>query len=873
MKRSGSIVVLHRGIVNAPRHEVGVDGEAARPMWQTQLVACLIMPAATWPAMAREHFWNNPAGGSFAVSSNWTPPGHGGIEDNIHFNLGVSPANRYTVTGVNGENDRMLVHTDSVKLHITNYLLRGDGSSANSIVIGENNGDRADVILTGSSGSSLSTAFTAVSIGELPGSIGIATVDNLPFTPTTLLIGTAGSGTLNIVNGSAVSTFRALVGVQSGSNGSVTVEGAASRLHSDGIVIGVGGSGMLSVTSGATVTSFDVVVGEAVGSSGRVILSGGSTWTNSSDTTVGQLGSAELLISGGADMSNTMGIIARYHGGTGMVTVDGNGSTWNNSSSLRVGWGGSGAMMISGGGAVSSSNGSIGFDASGDGSVTVSGPGSAWTISGRLGIGGDAISLIGGGKGTLTIGTGGKVTASSNTSVFSKGTLNLNGGALETVLLSNRGGIVQLGGALTATGGVENLAGGLLKGSGSISGNLTNSGRITPGFSPGIINIGGNYTQLADGILEIEVGGTTVEPVVLHDQLRVTGTASLSGRLEVPIINGFVPAVDNTVDFLIAGSRVGTFNATVSSGLPSNRALTIEYGATGARLRFINSLDEIKFDRADNQPADWFSLQTWKNTSDPTMDRVPDNRDNIVLQSLPMASQQVKIDGRTPTVNSLNVGGGTGGFTLNIGTGDPMTAPNLISTRGVTIESQGVVALNVGTVTTSTIQIEGGGVLKGNGIVAGNLVVGGSAGSANGVVRPGLSVGRVAVLGNYQQGSHGMLEMEVDGTGNGLFDTLGVSGSAQLGGTVQIDASDLTTFTPGAAIPIITATNLSGTFDAVETVGNDGVYFVLHYESGGVGSGLGLATVYAEPWQEGNMIRVPGPLDSQQNLDAFAWPS
>ena len=80
--------------------------------------------------------------------------------------------------------------------------------------------------------------------------------------------------------------------------------------------------------------------------------------------------------------------------------------------------------------------------------------------------------------------------------------------------------------------------------------NVVNSGLIAPGFSPGIIKIDGDYTQENDGTLEIEVGGLT--PGDEHDQLQVTGFASLGGRLEVPILDGYQPQLNDSITILTA---------------------------------------------------------------------------------------------------------------------------------------------------------------------------------------------------------------------------------------------------------------------------------------------------------------------------------
>jgi hypothetical protein len=154
-----------------------------------------------------------------------------------------------------------------------------------------------------------------------------------------------------------------------------------------------------------------------------------------------------------------------------------------------------------------------------------------------------------------------------------------------------------------------------------------------------------------------------------------------------------------------------------------------------------------------------------------------------------------------------------------------------LATTGVTIGSNGNIQLDDGRLTSAFVRVDSGGLLSGTGTVVGNLIVGGPTGSQQATLSPGLSVGRVKVEGNYQQGSTGILVIEVDGTNTGQFDTIDVAGSATLGGTLRVDVSDIPTPTSGASIRFLSAGSLTaGTqFENVETIGGDGVYFAPKY--------------------------------------------
>ena len=87
-----------------------------------------------------------------------------------------------------------------------------------------------------------------------------------------------------------------------------------------------------------------------------------------------------------------------------------------------------------------------------------------------------------------------------------------------------------------------------------MAGNVVSSGRIVPAIRPASSR-STVTTRRRSVVLEIEVGGLT--PGTQHDQLQVSGTAMLAGRLDVPIINGFVPQPGNQIVFLDAGVLTG----------------------------------------------------------------------------------------------------------------------------------------------------------------------------------------------------------------------------------------------------------------------------------------------------------------------------
>jgi hypothetical protein len=113
------------------------------------------------------------------------------------------------------------------------------------------------------------------------------------------------------------------------------------------------------------------------------------------------------------------------------------------------------------------------------------------------------------------------------------------------------------------------LDGGTLGGSGTYQGNLTLGGdsTLTPGNSPGLLTIDGDYTQGALAQMEMELGGLIRGSE--YDALVVTGAMNLAGTLDVTLWGGFEPLAGSSFDILDWGSLSGTFDTIHLPTLPN----------------------------------------------------------------------------------------------------------------------------------------------------------------------------------------------------------------------------------------------------------------------------------------------------------------
>lgn len=114
----------------------------------------------------------------------------------------------------------------------------------------------------------------------------------------------------------------------------------------------------------------------------------------------------------------------------------------------------------------------------------------------------------------------------------------------------------------------------------------------------------------------------------------------------------------------------------------------------------------------------------------------------------------------------------------------------------------------------SAVTINNTGTLGGSGTVGGITI------NSGGILAPGDSPGILSVNGNYNQTSGGVLNVEIGGATPGTgFDQVAVSGSATVGGTLNLSLVNGFRPTVGQTFKIITSTSESGNFSTVNSSG------------------------------------------------------
>ncbi len=143
------------------------------------------------------------------------------------------------------------------------------------------------------------------------------------------------------------------------------------------------------------------------------------------------------------------------------------------------------------------------------------------------------------------------------------------------------------GNGTSPTPSLIDIRAGSLVGTGTANSNVTNAGHVHPGnpaqfgnsAQPGTLTLSGNYTQTSLGNLDIDLAGSPASN--LYDHLKVGGNATLTGALNVSLINGFTPTVGSTYDILDygTGSGGGTLSGQFAAlnGMTNTFYYTISY--------------------------------------------------------------------------------------------------------------------------------------------------------------------------------------------------------------------------------------------------------------------------------------------------------
>jgi hypothetical protein len=390
-----------------------------------------------------------------------------------------------------------------------------------------------------------------------------------------LSIGAAGI-TMSADAGAATLTTPVTLGApQTWSNGSSAVLTGSGTIATGSNLLMISGSGPVAISAPVT------------GTAGIFLAGPGSLTVNNQLSTAGQaftvLGGTATLISGRGTSANV-----EVDGGT--LLIGGSGPTNRYSSAAN-----NETLKVTGGVLSYVPGGGYGLRMNGDNGPAYGGN-TGYVFSAAQS--GGLVSVTGGGGGNFNMGS----TSGSCSTIYTlsgSGTVSVTNGSTWVVGADTGGTSVTAfdmsGGKLFVAGGMSGSQGtgarqafvwmggtlavftytatDLTSGTGIVvsasSDTLTNGGGIlAPGDigSPGLTAITGNYAVASsNAVLAIDLSGTTPasafqDAATTYDRVKVTGSASLGGTLEVTLINNFVPASTGTFTVLSATSAVsGSF--------------------------------------------------------------------------------------------------------------------------------------------------------------------------------------------------------------------------------------------------------------------------------------------------------------------------
>lgn len=354
-------------------------------------------------------------------------------------------------------------------------------------------------------------------------------------------------------------------------NGTVTINSGTVTFLSGGG--NLGGNTSIAGTGGMNFSSSTYTLQNG----GQINNTGGGT-INFNGAQINLANGASFLINGGGGVTLSSGQIGGQGNGASVLTLT------NNFNWTGGGLGGNGSVNNSGTINVSGANpknvntpsfvNNNTLNLAGTGNLIANTNGAALQNSGLVNIQSNA-GLALNFPGTLTNNNGGtfRKSAGVGTSVVAwsftnNGAVQGNSGVLQFTGSYSQGANGSLSVSNNAVVNIQSAASlqGSISGIGTIisGGTITHSnGTISPGQSPGQLNVTANLTMSATTTFAVELGGLTQG--TQYDFLNVTGSTTLNGAtLNLTFVGGFQNAINagDTFTILTAGSGLtGTFNS------------------------------------------------------------------------------------------------------------------------------------------------------------------------------------------------------------------------------------------------------------------------------------------------------------------------
>jgi T5SS/PEP-CTERM-associated repeat protein len=610
------------------------------------------------------------------------------------------------------------------------------------------------------------------------------------------------------------------------------LNGSSSSLSGSGALVSV--SGKVALAEGATL---DMASGASLQVGGAMILDGGTNFTGGGasltdpQTSVAvaqhlavgyEKGEFSLSIKNGATLSSAASFIGEL-GAKGSVVMSDNGTLWTiQSGGLGVGAGSPGSLTINNGASLLLEQGAGGFT-----SLLVGGAGSAGTIqvdgagslidatqagvsigsdSGSQGnvqiqnhagmVVGDYGLFVGdAGPGDLTLSAAGQVDVMGSETVF---VIGHHKGATGTVSVSDGSSLTIQGPTTVGDKGTGSIS--------VVSGTVRTDGTTVGGegenFASGTVNIFASNPRADSYWIE-----TNRFDVASSQDAKGTISVGSGGHLQITGDCLVGDGGNGTLDVSKGGSvvvggprnvfRVG--NQILSTGV-------VSVGDTNSILQ-INSQSLVGSSGTG-------TLYIYAGGSVYGNEMVVGGVSGLGTVNITGPGANLNVNG------SLYVGGKppeptfAAGHVMVTSTARLRVGPLLwISSFGdFTLDDTGQIAVGTGGFgPPGTLRVTPGGSLFGQGRVHGQVIE-----APGGHLIPGGSPGILTIDGSYEQDPGGELDIAIGGNQPGSgFSQLIITGTASIGGTLNVILANGFTPAPGETFPVILAAGLSGTFSQV----------------------------------------------------------
>lgn len=686
------------------------------------------------------------------------------------------------VGNAQGSDGTVSITGENSSLTCTGGLTMGDGGTGTANIVTNASLTASGNLILGS----MTTGNGTMNVGQAAMSSNTASSGTVTVNKT-LTVGESGTGDLEVVGGTLTvngSGADVVIGDGSTGVGTVDIDGSGASVLANGVIVGNNGQGTLTVKDGALAVNGDLVISAQSGSNGSLTVEGADAVLDiGGNLTVGANGPATFMVSGatvnlGVGGGSQPVLTAADEDAPPIVlttdtfdhspnvqfsgaTINGNGASWTvgsntsnnmltvsartevyqlNEITVSGGQGASNNTLVVTGNGTSFEVNYIVIAASGTGFLNVTAGANV-----ELGVAGS-----GSGIGVLTLGDG---TGTGNALVSTNGSIKSTD-PLSTIDI----GLLSPGAMVISSNGYVDVPQ-VHVGSGSGGGSLTVSGTgaaKSATLSAFTLDVG----EGGPGQMLISSGGFVLPTSVVFGNYGGSGTGDVSGAGSA--LNGISLSVGNA----------GSGKLTIESAATATFSGTSVGGANGANLLSVTG------------PGSSFTSGTLSIGGGDTTGKVAVSSNGSVM----VGTKLENLVGGTIDLSgggSMTVGGST---------------PTLVAGQ-LTLNANGTV-INYGSITCNTFVNQGGALVQLGQLVQGSLTDDGITSLGPGTVfgsnlalihtsnnsaddaEPGAPI---SITGDLTVGDDGVLDMLIDGSGDGEYPHLTVDGTTSLAGTVLLD--------------------------------------------------------------------------------------